>query len=150
VHRLSLSSRKETRIIASLRAIGNSGYSPALAKVVPYLSDPREQLRVDAVRALRAMQAPEVERTLVQKLEDDASTTVRLAAIEAMVDRVPSDILVDGLRRASTVEESHVRHRAVELMIRWVPKRAELRRDILLVAENDAEPKIRELAKASL
>ena len=150
IRRLSESSRSEAKLIVALRAIGNSGYAPALPKVAGYLTDQREQLRADAVRALAAIDAPEVDRKLVERLSEDSSKHVKLAAIEGMLGRKPTDELVQSLIRATASEDSHVRYRAVEMMIRWIPKRSDLKQNIEIIAKNDVEPKIRELARAAL
>ena len=142
--------KSEIRIIEALRALANSGFTPAFPKVSPYLKDQREQVRVDAVQALALMTAPEIDATLVERLSFDEAKKVRLAALEAMGGRAPSDALVNGLRENVTADDPHVRYRAVELLIRWLPKRPELRESVQRIAQNDSEDKIRELAKAAL
>lgn len=148
-HRLE-TAKSEMRVIEALRAVANSGVDAAFGRVKPYLKDPREQVRVDAVLALGLMTAPEIDAMLVERLTLDTAKKVRLAAVEAMGRRNPNDVLVAGLRENVTTDDPHVRYRAVEMMIRWLPKRGELLSSVQTVAQNDSEPQIRELAKAAL
>ena len=142
--------KSDKALVEALRAIANSGFSPALPKVKGYLNDEREQVRVDAALALALINESEVDDILVDRLSADTAKKVRLAAIEAMGNRVPTDVLVRGLRRNITTDDPHVRYRALELMIRWLPKRGELRETVQQLAQNDSEQQIRELAKAAL
>lgn len=148
--RLSVASASEAQLVVVLRAIGTSGYAPALANIQPFLFDRREKLRVETVRALSAMDGPEIDSMLVERLSSNDSKLVRMAAIEAMRARKPSDTLAVSLQKASAIDDPHVRYRAVDLMVRWLEKRPELRQGIELVANNDREQEIRELAKAAL
>ncbi|HKY38226.1 MAG TPA: hypothetical protein VJN18_19925 [Polyangiaceae bacterium] len=114
-------------MIEALRAVANSGFSPTFDKVKGYLNDKREQVRVDAVAALALMPDAAVETPLVERLTLDGAKKVRLAALDVIGSRTPSDVLVSGLRQNVTADDPHVRYRALEIMIRWLPKRAELR-----------------------
>ena len=136
-----------------LRAIANSGYAGALAKVVPHLKSQEEEVRAAAVRALQSMQNPKVDELIAACLETDPSRQVRLAAIEAAKLRQPSDSLARAVTSAATNAESdaHVRYAAVQLMIRWLPKgRTELRATLEKVSHDDQEQRIRELATTAL
>lgn len=144
------SAQSEMKLIEALRALANSGFDPAFDKVKSYLKDPREQVRVDAVAALALMSIPEVNATLVERLTLDSARKVRLAALEAIGARTANDVLVAGLEANVASDDPHVRYRAVEIMIRWLPKRKELRASVERVAKNDTEQQIRELAKAAL
>lgn len=145
-----VAARSELRQIEALRALANSAYLPALPSIRPLLDDPRTQVRVDAVRSLQSMPSSSVDDLLAERLGSDSARAVKLAAIEAMDERTPSDTLVKALRGALGSDDPHVRYRSVEMMIRWLPKRVDLRDAIQLVAKNDAEPKIRGLAEAAL
>jgi len=145
-----VAARSELRVIEALRAIANSAYLPALKSIKPLLLDPRKQVRVDAVRSLQLMPSKLVDELLVERLASDTERSVKLAAIEAIDDRAPTDTLVTALRSSATADDPHVRYRSVETMIRWLPKRTELRETIQAVAKNEQEPKIRSLAEAAL
>jgi hypothetical protein len=135
----------------SLRALANAGYAAALPRVMPYLDDERDEVRAAAVRALQAMPDARVDGIIAARLRTDASPDVRLAAIEAAKLRSASDTLAAALADQSVhAEDSHVRFRAVELMADWLATRPSFRATLEQVANNDAEPKIRERAHAAL
>jgi hypothetical protein len=142
--------QNEYRVVEALRAISNSGYAGAFEKTRPLLEDRRERVRAAAVRALRSMQLPDVDRILVARLVDDSSKEVRLATLETMQARTPNDTLATALKNSSSTHDPHVRYRIVELMARWRGQRPELRESLETVAKNEQEPKIRDLAKAAL
>jgi hypothetical protein len=134
-----------------LRAIANSGYAGALPYVERYLDDPNERARAVAVRALQSMHDARVDALIATRILDD-STKVRLAALEAAKLREPSVELAQALARVSTQPDTdpHVRYRAVELMVDWLPKRTDLRDTLELIAKNDGEPRVRQIAQAAL
>lgn len=133
-----------------MRAISNSGYAQALPKVRAFLTDDREGVRVDAIRALRSMQDDEVDGIIAGRLEADPSVQVRTMAIEIAQTRQPTDVVVRALRGAAQVTEAHARYRATELMAHWLPERPELRAPLEAIAKNDGEAQIRQLAQAAL
>jgi hypothetical protein len=138
-------------LVTVLRGIANSGYAPALPKVVPYLSDDRDKVRVAAVRALQSMHDPQVDGILAARMRTDTSNKVRVSAIVAAQVRKPSDELASGLATAGmAASDPTVRYRAVELMVRWLPERPELRATLEQVAQKDTEARVREFAKAAL
>lgn len=145
-----LRAKTSTQKSESLRALANSGYAAAFEMVIPYLSDATEQLRVDAVRSLRLIETPAADRVIAKTLTDDESRDVRLAAIESMRERRPTDVMVGALRKSTADANAHVRYRAVQLVIRWLTARPDLRASIEIVAKNDEEPKLRELAATAL
>jgi hypothetical protein len=143
--------KNPTDLLTVLRAIANSGYARALPEVVPYLSDDRDEVRSAAVRALQSMRDPQVDGLLASRLHDDASNVVQLSALDAVQLREPSVVLTDAVITMGTqAADTHVRFRAVEVMIRWLPQRPTLRATLELVAKNDAEPRIRDRAQAAL
>jgi hypothetical protein len=138
-------------LVTILRAVANSGYAAALPEVIPYLTDSREQVRVDAVRALQSMKAPQVDDLIVARLESDAASAVRLSAIQAAQVRQPTDVLVHGITRAATnTPDPHVRYRAVEVMLQWLAQRPDLREALVKQSTSDQEPKIRERIAGAL
>jgi Lipoprotein amino terminal region len=143
--------RTGDEVMVCLRAIANSGYTPALPKARSYLADHREQVRVDAVRALRSMKSPEIDGILASALQSDESIDVRTMAIEIAQRREPTDTVTRALARAVDAGvEAHVRYRAAALLAKWLPRRPELRTTLETVAAGDPEAKIRELARAGL
>jgi hypothetical protein len=100
--------------------------------------DPRRHIR-DTLKA-----------PLVERLTLDGAKKVRLAALDATASRTPSDVLVSGLRKSVAADDPQVRYRALEIMIRWLPERAELLDPVHQLPRNDSEQRIRELAKAAL
>ncbi len=138
-------------LVTGLRGIANSGYAPALPKLLPYLSDDRDKVRVAAVRALQSMHDPQVDGILAARMRTDTSSKVRVSAIVAAQVRKPSDELASGLASAGMASsDATVRYRAVELMVRWLPERPELRATLEQVAQRDTEARVRDFAKAAL
>jgi hypothetical protein len=138
-------------ILTTLRAIANSGYGGALPKILPLLTDKREQVRVDAVRSLQSMKDPRVDDLIVARVKSDASNAVRISGIQAAQVREPSDILVRGLLAAATsAEDPHVRYRAVEVLLRWAPRRSELKAELSRLAGSDQERRIRDRISSGL
>jgi hypothetical protein len=134
-----------------LRAIANSGYAPALTPVLAYVTDTREEIRAVAVRALQSMPEPKVDDILASRLLTDESTTVRVAVIEAAAVRAPSDVVTRALVEAAlTAADPQVRYHSLDLMIRWLPRRPDLRASIERVALDDTEDQIRVRAQAAL
>jgi hypothetical protein len=133
-----------------LRAISNSGYTDALPAILPYLTDEREQIRVDAVRALQSMQSSKVDEVLAARLQADDSADVRISAIEAARVREPSDVFVEALVAASTSSERRVRYQAIDLMTQWLARRPQLRATLTQAAQSDEEARIRYLAQSAL
>jgi hypothetical protein len=138
-------------LVTLLRAIANSGYDGALARVRPYLDDERDAVRSAAVRALQSMRDPTVDRLIAARLGSDASKDVRLSAIASARLREPNDVLADAVAAAgSNGAEPHVRYRAVETMARWLTRRPALRDTLERIARNDAEERVRERARQAL
>ena len=97
------------------------------------------------------MRSPQVDEILAQSLATDASPEVREAAIAAARIREPSDAVVDALTSAGKeATDAHVRFRAVDLMIRWMPSRPALRGALQAIAQNDTEARVRERANSAL
>jgi hypothetical protein len=137
--------------VTVLRAIANSGYEGALPAVVPYLTHDDESVRVAAVRALQSMQDAHVDELLASILTDNASANVRFAALESSSVREPSEPVARALAGMAGGEpDSHVRYRAVELMILWMDRRPDLRTALEQIATSDEEGQVRERAKAAL
>jgi HEAT repeat protein len=138
-------------IEVALGGIANCGCDQALPEVTAYLTDGTEGVRVQAVRALQAMRDPKVELLLATRMTTDASRNVRMTAIEsARIRPEPSDLLARALSQAAISDsDAHVRYRAVELLIEWLPKRKDVRATLQTVAQNDSEPQVRARAKAA-
>lgn len=137
-------------IITMLRSIANSGYAGALPKVMPLLTDKREQVRVDAVRSLQSMKDPRVDGLIAGRVTSDASSAVRISGIQAAQVREPTDSLVRGLLAATSAGDPHVRYRAVEVLLRWAPRRPELKAELERLAASDQERRIRERISSGL
>jgi hypothetical protein len=140
----------ELTVCESLRALANAGFAPVLGKISPFLADKRDQVRVDAVRAIASIDDARVDDLIVQKLAADSAKSVRLAAIDAIADRTTSPTLLTSLRKATFDEDPHVRYQAVKLLVRLLPKHPDLRDALAQAASRDEEQKIRDLAKAAL
>jgi hypothetical protein len=139
------------QLVVVLGAITNSGYTPALPSVTALMADGPDEVRVAAVRALQSMRDPTIDETLASHLSSDASSNVRLSAIDAEKVREPTDVFSHALVDAATgAPDPRVRYRAVELLAKWLHRRPDLRAALERVAENDAEANIRSRAQAAL
>jgi hypothetical protein len=145
------SAKKEVDKIHALRGIANSGHDGAFDAVRPLLKDPSPQVRGAAVEAIRLMRHESVDTLIIEQLEQDTESSVRLAALNAMKMREPSDELASALTRlVRTTDDPYARLKAVELMGRWLPQRPDLKKVLEQIARDDARPKIRAAAEAAL
>ena len=143
--------KSTSSLLTVLRAITNSGFVPALDKVIPFMGDSREEVRVAAVRAPQSMLDGRVDPILADKLNSDASTDVKSSALSAARVRGPSDVLVAAVEtQAEQAQDPHVRYRAVELLVAWTSKRSDIRPTLRATADCDSEGRIRELARTAL
>ena len=140
-----------SRVELVLGAIANSGNDALLRHVAPRLSDPSETVRAMAVRALQSMHDPQVDTLIAARMAGDSASGVRIAAMEAARGREPSELCVRALNRVSTSDaDPRVRYRGVELLVQWLPKRADLRSTLQRIAAKDPEAQVRSRAQAAL
>jgi hypothetical protein len=137
--------------VTVLDAIANSGYGGAMMAVVERLKNGPEEVRVAAASALRSMREPGVDDVLATTIGSDPSNKVRISAMDAARVREPTEVLTRAVAAsASAAADPHVRYRAVELIIQWLPRRGDLRGALEQVAQHDEEVKIRDRAKSVL
>jgi hypothetical protein len=149
VGRLTAADARSDRLTA-LRAIINSGYIGALPQLKAALGDADDDVRSAAVRALQAMHAAEIDSLIADRLLADPSGDVRVSALGAARVRQPTDTLTDAVENAAThAADPHVRYRAVELLLQWIPRRTGLRVVLEQIAKNDSESRIRERAQSA-
>jgi hypothetical protein len=149
--RLRMAENITPRLLVALGALMNCGCDQTLPQVLPYLTDGRPSVRAGAVRALQSMKDAKVDELIASRLESDTASEVRIAAMDAARVREPSDSVVRVLTgTAKNAEDPRVRYRAVELVVQWLAKRAELRSSLAEIAAKDPEPKVRERARAAL
>ncbi|MEP7050523.1 MAG: hypothetical protein ABJB12_09235 [Pseudomonadota bacterium] len=138
------------RLVVTLGGITNSGYVPALEAVAVHLRDTRGAVRAAAVRSLQSMQDPRVDPLIAATLTSDKDQDVATSAIDAARIRTPSDVLAQALASAAVEStEANVRYRCVELMVRWLDKRPELRSVLQKIAAGDPEERVRALAQGA-
>jgi HEAT repeats len=141
----------QSAVVTVLEALSNAGYAKALTPLQTYMRDPREAVRVAAVRGLQSIKDAQVDPLLANAITSEASSDVRIAAMDVAKMREPSQSLADALTSAAVkAPDPHVRYRAVELMGQWLARWPSLRGPLTAVASNDAESQVRERAKASL
>ena len=144
-------SRGPSDRVTVLRAITNSGYSPAKDVVIGYTAAPEEEIRVAAVRALQSMKDGSVDQVIADRMLTDSSSEVQISALNAAKVRDPSDVLAHAAAGAATsAADPHVRYRAVELIDFWAHSRPDLRATLEDVSVRDPEGRIRDRAKAAL
>jgi hypothetical protein len=140
----------QLRVLEWLRAVSNAGHDGAFAKVKSFEKDEREQVRAEAVRAVRRMPSAEADNFIASRLNEDPSRAVKLSALDAARWRHPSDVLVRSVTTSASAADPHVRFRSVELMRKWLTMQPALRAPLERVAEKDSEEQIKALAKSAL
>jgi hypothetical protein len=143
--------RGPTSLVVLLRAIANSGYDGAFPEVMRRLEDQREEVRAASLRALQSMRNSPVEGVVSGHLRRDEPRQVQIAALETAKIRGPTEPLASALEHAAMhATDTHVRYRAVELLIRWLPQRPSLRPALERIARDDSEESVRDRAQAAL
>jgi len=75
----------------ALAVLGNAGLSSSASSILTLTRHPRADVRAEAVMALRFLGTPEVEKQLLQIMDNDASLEVRTRVTDALVHRPLSD-----------------------------------------------------------
>jgi hypothetical protein len=86
--------RTQLRVLEWLRAVSNAGDEGAFAKVRSFEKDEREQVRAEAVRAVRRMPNADADQFIITRLNEDPSRAVKLSALDAARWRDPTEALV--------------------------------------------------------
>lgn len=135
----------------ALRGIANSGDRAAFAMVAPLLAHESPSVRSAAVDAIRLMPGADVEKALVERLEHDASTGVRLGVVGAAMARPRSDALSAAVERAAVNDSnSGVRNQCLRALVKWLPETPRLRPVIAKIAELDANQAVKTAAAAAI
>jgi len=146
VEKLSRASQSAQRVHL-LRGIANSGDPSALPAVRPYLVSADPLLRSAAVESMRLMQDPEVDSLIRERLEDQRSS-VRRAALDTARARRATKQLAGAVERVATrADDGYSRMEAVRLLGMWLSQLPELREPLRRIAQNDEEPRIRQVAQ---
>ncbi len=116
------------------------------------LRDPRAPVRAAAARGLRLAPGPEIDPLLSAAITSDPDPGVRTDAIFAAGFRRPlGRVLGEALVHAATSDGvAHVRSDAVTLLRRNPDASPDFAKTLAWVAEHDANPGIRRLARKSL
>jgi hypothetical protein len=135
----------------ALRGIANSGDRAAFAAVAPLLTNEAPAVRTAAVDAIRLMPGADVEKVLIERLEHDASTGVRLGVVGAAMARPYSEALSAAVERAASKDQnSGVRNQCVRALSKWLPDTPRLRPVIAKIAESDGNEAVKAAALAAL
>ena len=112
------------------------------------LHDPHDPVRAAAARALRLAEAPEVNDLLSIAIIKDSEPSVRSAAIFATSFRQPTPGIAEALIQAAKTDSiEYVRADAI-VQLRAHPQASpEISATLAWIAENDAKPGIRRLAR---
>ncbi len=89
----------------ALRILGNVGAPQQVTLIKPYLSEPVESTRREAIRALRAVNSPEAHGILMDVLKSDPSDVMRHAAIESLSSQAQSSAIFEYLKQQLFVEK---------------------------------------------
>lgn len=144
---------REVRELSDLLAgLGNSVGPSALPVIEEALRDPREPVRAAAARALRLAPGPEIDRLLSATITSDHDPGVRADAIFAASFRRPLSLqLGEALVHAASADPiDYVRSNAVMLLRQNPEASPRIAETLAWIAENDAKPGIRRLAREAL
>jgi hypothetical protein len=149
VQRLAATSDSMRRTIV-LRAIQNSGYAGGLVDITKCLDDRNEDVRRAAILALGPIRDSAVDDILAAHLRAGVSTGILMSLIEAARARPESDKLVSAIMGVYRSAAVPVRYRALDLLVRWLPRHPALHAFLEDVGQSDPEERIRRIAKAAL
>ncbi|HVY26181.1 MAG TPA: HEAT repeat domain-containing protein [Polyangiaceae bacterium] len=135
---------------AVLTSFGNAGDPATLDVIRAYVVNPEPRVRAAAAQALRHIPGQDADALLV-RLCADANEDVRYSALDAVGERTPSQVLIATVA-SLIVAESALRPRvkAVNIAARWYPSAPDLRPSLQLVASNDTNADLRNIAKVAL
>ena len=103
LERLCKASGTEQRILV-LRALAQAGHPAATDAIRPFLNHHDARIRGEAVGALQWILGDEVDTSLVGKALADGCRTVRERAVNALGQRPPSDLVIEGLQRVARTD----------------------------------------------
>lgn len=137
--------------VDGLRALGNAGGRTALPTVLSYLEHEDASIRAAAAQALRFVPGSDVDEVLVRVALEDESSSVRESALDATYYRDMSGTLVKGVAQSAKLDpEPSVRRVAVRSLAKWRRSSPHASDALKWVALNDANQKIREVAREAL
>ncbi|HEX2873528.1 MAG TPA: HEAT repeat domain-containing protein [Polyangiaceae bacterium] len=145
------SATSEPDKITALHGIANAADASLLPRARPYLNDASGSLRQAAGLAVGAMQSPEADAALAERLATETKMSVRTALLTACRQRPSSPALIAAVQElALKSSEPHGRVEAVRVLAHWLQERPQLRETLALVANNDPVAKVRETAQRTL
>jgi len=141
------SSSSPDQIRQLLLALGNAGSARALAEILRFATDPSPELRAIALHALRFIDSPEAEVTLVSALTSDKENSVRLAAAEALGFREMTKAMFKAQKEAFLKDpDANVRLRVLQNLWKVHEAFPEVRRLVKQAATNDSSKDVRKAA----
>jgi HEAT repeat protein len=133
-----------------LTALGNAGHPASLETLAKFLKHENSGVRAAAANALRRIPGGKADQLLAQALEDP-SASVRASALDAMMYRDASPVLVYAVRDLLAKEpNSEVRSGAIRVAARWASQAPALHASLERIAASDPDSQVRELASRSL
>lgn len=137
--------------IRLLRGIANSAYIGALDAVKPLLSAEDDEIRGNAVQAMRLMKGEKADRLIADALEKEDSRRARLHMLSAASARDPSDRLIDVLAKiAVEAPDSQSRMKALKQLARRIPGTPKLEKTLRAVLEKDDNEAVKEFARRAM
>jgi HEAT repeat protein len=135
-----------------IEALGNSVGPTAVPVIEEAMRDARPVLRAAAARSLRLAPGSEIDRVLATAISSDKDPRVRADAIFAASFRRPlaSELGEALVHAAKSDDADYVRSAAVSLLRRNPNVSPGVTQTLAWVADNDAKPGIRRLAKEAL
>lgn len=131
-----------------LLALGNSGSPRALPVVRRYVAHPQPEVRVAAVGSLRFIESSDAEAMLLRALTEDAETTVRQEAANALGNRQMSPEAFRGQRRTfETDKDDSVRLALLDNLWNARKKFPEVLDVVRAAAAKDGSPEVRRKAQ---
>lgn len=147
-------SKLETNLPAAelpsyLAALGNAGLDGTFDIVTGYTAHASDEIRAQAVYALRLMEKEEVNGLMFEKLRQDSSASVRLLAVRALSDR-DGESAWAGMRLAVGDESVDVRREAAVWLVQRLSSGPEARMLLRTLARSDPSEDLRRFASAAL
>lgn len=138
----------EEEISRLLLVLGNAAMEQYLPVMLPHLKNPRVEVRVDAVHALRHFPLPLVGTYLMDALTSDRDASVRYEAANALGYQKLESGHLDALRQRYAVETvPGVRSEMVKTLWKFERQQPGLRDFVRMVARQDVSEDVRKVAR---
>ena len=143
--------RDTADLVRALRAVANSGHSPAFGAAERFSLHEEPAVRGAAVEAVRLMDAPAADALIARRLRDEPDANARLAVVNAAKPRERTPVLATALEHALVNDANpYVREAILILIARWQKAGGGFEASLQTMAANDPRPRLQALAQKAL